>query len=315
MGNRVFVATHRYAKGDPPSRITAIDVRSGRRLWQRSVSRYPVSIAYDSGRILALDESVTAFAFDPRSGRRMWRRKLPNHPSSTSRLSLGSSPVAARGLMHFSVYSGVQSYYMFTLDVSTGATRWVESTSFSDGAPTVAGGRLFHSGSCKDVNARVAATGALVWWWGAGCGAGGGFPVVHDDGVFVTTYANELTRLDAGTGEPRDVWSANTMPVFAGSTGVFGTAGRWRAVDMPTGRTLWERGRTAGLDDILIGGSTVVVADGQGRLDALALETGRRRWRVAVPERAGPEPRIPFLAATGRHLVVVTGRWAFGFGP
>lgn len=315
VGNRVFVASHRYADGDPPSRITALDVRSGKRLWQRSVSRYQASITYDSGRILAKDESVTAFAFDARSGRRLWRRELPNHPTPTSFVRAGSAPVAARGLMHFTAYTGFQRYYMWTLDAKTGATRWIEGTPFSDGTPAIAGGRIFHSGSCKDDNMRVAATGELRWWRGGGCGAGGGFPVVYGDGLFITTYTNELTRLDADTGEERDVWSANTMPVFASNTGIFGTEGRWRAVDMPTGRTLWERGRPQGLDDILIAGSTVVVADGSGRLDALELATGRRRWRVGVPKRAGPEPRIPFLAATGRHLVVVVGRWAFGYGP
>ncbi|MDQ3933840.1 MAG: PQQ-binding-like beta-propeller repeat protein [Actinomycetota bacterium] len=316
VGNRVFVATHRYADGDPPSRITAIDARSGRRLWERSVSRSHASIAYDSGRILALDESITAFAFDPRSGRRLWRRRLPNHPLSTSRLRSGSIPVAARGLVHFSVYSGVQSYYMITLDARTGATRWIESTPFSDGPPTVAGGRVFHSGSCEDANARVAATGELKWWRGAACGAGGGFPVAYRDSVFVSSGAAQRTRLDAETGEARDVWSSHGAPVLAGNTGVFGTPeGSWRAVDMPTGRTLWTRGRALGIDDVLIAGSTVVVADGKGRLDALELATGRRRWRLAVPERAGPEPRVPWLAASGRHVVVVVGRWAFGYGP
>jgi outer membrane protein assembly factor BamB len=315
VGNRVFIATHHYADGDPPSRITAIDARSGRRLWERKVSRYPAWIAYDSGRILAVDDSVTAFAFEARTGRRLWRRELPNHPLDTSSLGGPSPVVAARGRLHFSAYSGSQRYYMFTLDAKTGATLWIEGTPFSSGPPTVAGGRIFHSGSCMDVNARDAATGELKWWDGASCGAGGGFPVSYGDAIFVSSGSEHWTRLHADTGEERDVWNVHGAPVFAGHTGIFGVGTRWRAIDMPSGRTLWERGRTQALDDILVAGSTVLVADGNHRLDAIALDTGRRRWRLAVPKRPGPTPRVPWLAASGRHVVVVAGRWAFGYGP
>ena len=128
-------------------------------------------------------------------------------------------------------------------------------------------------------------------------------PVPRDALLDVVSYQGDAAR--AGTASevvdtaPSRTWAVRLgrgtlgMPAIGDRVGVVATVDRWvYAFDMRTGRTYWRHRADApfGPAGVLAGGGRVYAASegNLGRVVAVDLRTGRRRWTARVGDVAAP---------------------------
>ena len=225
-----------------------------RKLWTAKLGkdakflRVALRPAGDGSRIYAASVDGNVLAFDPESGKRIWRTELD--------IELAGGPGVGEGLVVVATEDGLA----VALDASTGEESWR-----------------------SDVGAESLAV-----------------PAIKGDMVIVQTVDNRIHGLAAYDGSER--WTVeqptpaltvrgSSSPALAGTSAVVGfDNGRLVAIDLDTGDVLWEQllsppqGRTdlERLSDI--DGAIAVVAQDvyaagyQGRLAALAAESGQLLW-------------------------------------
>ena len=108
--------------------------------------------------------------------------------SGKSTYSFEASPLVVDGMMYVSGWDG----WVWCLDARTGAVRWQVAGAFGD--PAVAGGRVF-VGAGGQLQARSAATGALLWSRAGGTSLGS--PTVTGGVVYALGTENGAPRLFA----------------------------------------------------------------------------------------------------------------------
>ncbi len=225
-----------------------------RRLWSARLGkdaeflRVALRPVGDGSRVYAASVDGNVYAFDPESGKRIWRTELD--------LELAAGPGVGEGLVVVAAEDGLA----IALDASTGQERWR-----------------------SDVGAESLAA-----------------PVVKGDIVVAQTVDNRIHGLAAYDGSER--WTVeqptpaltvrgSSSPALAGTSVIVGfDNGRLAAVDLDTGDVLWEQllsppqgrsdlERLADIDGgIAVVGQDVYAAGYQGRLAALAAESGQLLW-------------------------------------
>lgn len=249
---------------DPPAELTRFDASlQVRRAWSADVGkgaerlRLGLVPASDGSVIYAASHDGQVSAWDAERGRRIWRVR--------TRLPLAAGPAVQGGL----VAVGSSKGDLLALDAADGSRLW-----------------------------QVQLTGEVL-----------APPALSGNAVIARTVDGKLTALERDSGRqlwfvqqsvPRLSVRGTGAPVVAGNLVLGGfDNGRVAAYELADGNPAWEalltppagRNEVERLVDISatprVAGDDVYVAGYQGRVAALALESGQALWTRDVPSYAG----------------------------
>ena len=247
-----------------PAELVDIETKiQVKRLWSTKIGdeaeflRVALRPVGDGNRIYAASRDGNVVALDPETGRQAWRTELETE--------LSAGPGVGEGLVVVSAADG----YVIALDVASGAERW-----------------------------RAQVAGEML-----------AQPVVKDEVAIVLTIDNVLRGLSVFDGSerwlieqstPRLTMRGSATPAVVGTTVVAGfDNGRLVAADIDSGTIQWESmlspptgrsdlERLADIDGrITAVGQDVYAAGYQGRIAALASESGQVLWSREISSFEG----------------------------
>lgn len=242
-------------------------------------------------------------SFDPTlKVRKVWSKSVG---SGTENLRLALRPVEHGSTIFAAAHDGT----VLALDAADGSKRWEASTDLPLSSGPATDGELVVAGSSNgDVIALDASTGAYRWSVTVTSEVLAAAAVAPGK-VFVRTVNGKLAALDSNTGEtlwtiqqsmPRLSVRGTSAPVIASNMVICGfDNGRVTAVDISDGGIVWDvlleapSGRTAierlvDVNSIVqIAGGDVYVVGYQGRLGAIALESGQLLWSREMSSYSG----------------------------
>lgn len=273
--------------GAPLGTLWRLSVGAGSAYRRRLVA--PPIVA--GGTVFAMDAYGEVTAVDAARGRRRW--SLDTRPEKDRSGALGGGCAFADGVLY--VVTGMAE--AMAVDPADGSVRWrVSLPAPARGAPTVAGGRLYVPTIENRLLALSAANGERQWTYRAqpvttlvlGLPA----PAVEGEVVVAGFASGELAAIRATDGRVSwsetlasvrgggfsDIAAITALPVidrervFAGGLG-----GIAIAIDLRSGRRLWERDVAVGETPWAAGDALFLVTTG-GELACFGREDGRVRW-------------------------------------
>jgi len=291
-GTRVFV----HSRKDPKELVTAIDLTSGKTVWQQvydapyQKNQYAVRMGKGpnatplvaEARLFTLGATGILNAWDTASGKRLWEQNYTKEVDF-SKLFCGTaaSPVLAHGLVVVQVGSDVHGGRILALDPATGATKWQ--------------------------------------WRGPGPGYAS--PVIITVGAtsqLVTMTNQSIVGLDARTG--RELWTAPfpdewheniVTPTWTGRhLIVSGTRQGTQAYTLSETGGAWQAKQVWKVTDASMYMSTPVAGDGliyglsdkrKGHFVALDESTGAVKWATE-----GREGDFASVLLTPKHVLFLT---------
>lgn len=327
-GGTVYAAT-RDENGEGRAAVYAIELASGRRLWEfRTDISVHGPIAVADGVVYAQSLRSTLYALDARSGTLLWQREPAAAPEPNNQRTYGYYGVtvaAGKVLWTHQDRFGVGSQgVVAALDPKTGATIWqspMAGSTMSDGTPVVADGRVYAGSNTADqMVAYDVADGRRLWTSPARLGNWqDGTPSTDAGRVFVGA-ANGLVARDGATGEV--LWvhrsagpshlrqnATPATPAAVGAVVYMGFPdGRVTALDAASGSVIWNRTLPGRLDfggvhsSPAVSGDTVYVGSNNGSFYALDRASGEIVWEREIGTWVGAGPAISGNA-------VVFGAW------
>ena len=285
--------------------LRAINVRTGRVLWQRRIgSLIAASPAIDPKRNILVTTTMQpgyVYAISLANGKVKWRYFTG---------MAEPSPVIRNGVAYFGTTGG----NVYALDLDRRKPRWV----FHGGvkitsSPALVGNRLYFGDYAGRVFALNARSGGVVWRGSAGTRVYGTVAVSHGR-VFAPSVFSGLSALSARTGRllwriPVGVYLYSSPAVFRGRV-YFGTyAGLVYSADARTGTILWSRpagGAVSGAVQVVDG---VIYAASMGsRITAWSWRGGRELWTF-------PHGRYVPVSGNGSVLLMHGGAAIWGVVP
>ncbi len=299
--------------------------------YRRRITATPV---VGGGRVFAMDSDAVVSAYDQRSGTRLWRTEteLP-HTRSTN---VGGG-IALDG---DTLYAGTGLAALVACNAATGKIRWRQALDWpARAAPTIVADSLYLPTLGEQVIAFAKADGSRRWAY-----QGTTIPTsvlglpspAYADGLLVAGLGSgELVCLRARSGavswsdelasEGRDAvvdFSAiSGLPVIAeGSVYAVGLGGLFVALDLRTGRRLWERDVASEQSPWLAGDWLFVLTPDQ-LLGAVNRNDGSVPWVTQLPlfknakDKEGPIWWIGPVLAGGRLIVAGSSGEAMSVNP
>jgi outer membrane protein assembly factor BamB len=271
MDGKVFVA-------DAEARITAFDLAGGRTLWRTttrpergSSTVLGAGVACDGERVIAATSFAELLALSPETGEILWRRPLPSP-------SRGAMTIAENRAVVLCVEGQVVA-----VDPATGEQAWQyrgpseTTTLLASPAPAADQGLILVGFGNGDIAVLRLDTGRVAW--SEATGAARGRPSIADLASVVGRPA-----IDRGRG------------VITGAGGVT------MAIDMRSGRRIWER-ELAGRESPWIAGDWVFLITAAEELVCLSRGDGRARWVTALPRFRDEDRRRDPIQWTGPILI------------
>jgi outer membrane protein assembly factor BamB len=166
----------------------ALDAKTGKVLWERSLGRLNASSPTYSRHRLYIVNLVPGHIvkLDAKTGKIIWKHSLPGRAES--------SPV----VVGRTVYFGCEDGNLYALSTISGNVRWATQLGGPvKSAPAYYGGRLYVGDYGGDMNAVDAKTGKLIWQTSS---LGQGFGT---SGEFYSTPAVAFGRVYAGNNDDR----------------------------------------------------------------------------------------------------------------
>jgi outer membrane protein assembly factor BamB len=269
------------------------------------------------GRIYASDATAEITALDTATGRTVWRadaRPRRNHGSL-----LGAGIACAGGRVF--VATGLAE--IMALDAATGSEIWRSALPTpTRGAINVADGRVVVLTVEGQVVAYSAETGERQWTYTGPSETttllGAPAPAI-DDGVVLAGFPNgdvAAIRLDTGRavwtegiagirGRPSiaDIAAVRGRPAIDRGRGIVaGAGGVTMAIDMRSGRRLWER-EIPGRESPWMAGEWIFMLSESEEAAALRRADGRVKWVTPLPRFEDEERRRDPITWTGPLLV------------
>jgi outer membrane protein assembly factor BamB len=202
LSGQTLVATYTAIRHhDVTAIVRAINVRTGRQIWQRQFGGSTVSGPSINSATVLVSVDGTLRALDIANGKVRW--------SLAGETVSGFPPVASNG----TVYVLSQVSHVLALDVQTGAQRWARSTFDTIEVPALAlaGGVLYvplfnPETTDPDLIAFDASNGSVRWSQRFGFGAR--YPVVAGDVLYayVAGPQDGLQSVNPKTGEPLSLY-------------------------------------------------------------------------------------------------------------
>ena len=257
------------------------------------------------GLVIAMDAKAAVSAHDIADGTRRWRVALA--PREERDGSWGGGAAYDNGV----VYVATGFAQVIALDLQTGEERWRQSVSGPmRAAPTVVDDRVFVVTHDNQLHALDGAGGELLWTHtgiveSAGL-LGGASPAALDDIVVAPYSSGEVFALRVENGRP--VWSDNLAairrvdavsaladirgrPVIdSGRVYAVSHSGRMVAIDLRTGRRVWEAD-VGSVQQPWVAGDFVFVLTTEGEVVAMTAVDGRIRWVTQIGIFEDPEDR------------------------
>jgi outer membrane protein assembly factor BamB len=316
-------AMQHLAIPDTPQVVWSRDVGKGAGSERRLLS--PPIVA--GGRVFTMDVASRVTALDPAAGEVLWTAELLLKEEDDSAIGGGLAFDEGR------VFVTTGFAYVFALDAASGEVLWSQTVPGPMRAPpTVADGRVFVVTIDNQLHALDAGDGSTLWTHSgiveiAGL-LGGASPAVGKGIVVVPYSSGEIYGLRVANG--RMLWSENLSPVrradmvsvltdIRGLPVIDGTrvyaishGGRMMAVDLRSGRRIWDR-TIGGVHSPWVAGDYIYVLTTGSALVCLTRADGRIRWVVTlrryedVKERedpifwSGPVLAGDRLIVTGSH--------------
>jgi outer membrane protein assembly factor BamB len=299
-GGRIFV----HSRRDPEELVTAIDLATGKVLWQQkyatpfnknqyatSMSKGPHATPLVVGdRVFTLGGMAVLSAWNAQTGALAWRKDY-SASVDTSKLFTGTaaSPLADGGSVIVQVGSDVKGGRVIALDPQTGAERWTwtgKGPGYASPLVLTAGGvrqiATMTNGSIEGIDAK---TGASLW------------SVPFPD----EWHENIVTP----------VWTGTHLIVSSSRAGTHAytlreTSGKWKAAEAWTNPEVGMYMSTPVLADGMLYGLS---SRKKGQVVAVDAVTGALKW--ATEGRAADQaailltPAHVLLLTTGGELVLV----------
>jgi outer membrane protein assembly factor BamB len=282
--------------------------------YRRKIMAQPVAA---DGIVYVMDSDAVVSAFDIAGGGRIWRfdTTLPDDDST----NVGGGLAVDQGVVY--AVNGVAE--VVALDAATGNMRWRNTIGApTRSAPTVVEGRLFVTTIEDKLLALAAEDGRQLWTHQAPNATTSilGRPApAYASGLVVGGFGSgELATMRAETGNV--VWTETLaaslrsgsladfsairgLPVIGdGRVYAISMGGLLIAVDLPTGRRLWER-QVAGEDSLWAAGSWLFVVSLDQKIAAVSRDDGRVAWVTELPRYENPEKQKNAITWFGPLLV------------
>ena len=263
--------------------------------YRRKITATPVISA---GTVFTMDSDGEVSAFDAASGQRRWDAEMRPKRNRSTNVGGGLAVVGA------TLYATTGLGEALALDAGTGKIQWrAPLDSPARSAPTVADGRLFvPTLDERLVCLNVADGGKRLWNYQAtsvATTALGEPAPAYSDGLVVAGFGSGdlvALRADSGTlawsdslasargrNSLADLSAIRGMPVIMDNTVyVVGLGGLLVAIDLRSGRRLWER-EAIGQNTPWIAGDWLFVVTIDQVLACLNRTDGRVRWLSQLP--------------------------------
>ncbi len=287
------------------------------------------------GMVFTMDSDGEVSAFALSNGARQWRFDTKNEDADSR--NIGGGLAVDKGTVY--AVNGIGD--LVALDAAKGAVRWRKTLDApARSSPTVAEGRLFLT-MIDDRLLGLSADDGTTLWTHRGLGGGTamlGQPApAYASGLVVAGFGSgQITAMRADTGNA--VWSDGLgssrlhsaltdftairgAPVISGGlVYAIGMGGLAVAIDLPTGRRVWER-QITGEDTPCVAGDWVFLVSVEQEMVALNARDGRIAWVTPLPRWGNEEKRKdPFtwygpILAGDRLVVTGTSEEALSVSP
>lgn len=254
LGASPVVADNKLFVVDVNAVIHAFAADSGASLWEAALTetkdnrqaRFGGGVSYDNGKLFATDGLGDVVALDAADGKVLWRVR-PGGP-------LRGAPTVA----YDSIYVVSQDNQLFAISQADGKVQWTQSGSlesqgvFGVAAPAVSRGTIVSGFSSGELNAYRFENGRTLWQETL-------------SRTSISTSVSSLADIDAAPVIDQNL-------VYA-----VGQGGRMVALELTTGRRLWEQ-NLAGISTPWVAGEWVFVLADDARLYCLSRANGKVRW-------------------------------------
>jgi outer membrane protein assembly factor BamB len=314
-------AMHHLAIGDVPSELWSASIGDG------SDDDAPIlsGPVVAEGLVFSMDSDAEVTARRADNGNLVWRTDIEPPEEDDGNWGGGVSYDLGR------IYAGTGFAQVVALDAQTGAELWRTPVSGPmRSAPTAFGGKVYAITKDNQLFALDAELGTVDWTHTgieetAGL-VGSASPAVDGDIVIVPYSSGEIFALRAENG--RQLWSDNLAAirradavsaladirgrpvVDRGRVYAISHSGRMVAIDLASGRRLWEA-ELGGVNQPWIAGRFLYVVTTEGNVVALVAENGLVRWVTPLGRYEDPEDREGLLRWSGPVLasdrLIVTG--------
>jgi outer membrane protein assembly factor BamB len=300
--------------------------------YRRKILAQPVTA---DGMVYVMDSDAVVSAFDIASGGRAWRFDTKQEDDDST--NVGGGLALDQGTLY--AVNGLAE--LVALDAAKGSVHWrVGIGAPTRSAPTVVEGRIFVTTIEDKLLALATEDGRQLWAHQAANATTSvlGRPApAYASGLVVAGFGSgELATMRAETGNV--VWTDNlAASVRSGSLADFSAirglpavgdgrvyaismGGLMVAVDLPTGRRLWER-EVAGEDSPWAAGPWLFVVSLDQKIAAVNRDDGRVAWVTELPRWENPEKERDAITWFGpllvgdRLVVAGTNREALAVSP
>lgn len=281
---------------DSDGQVSAFDLASGSRRWRTDTeaddsrsSNIGGGIAIQGGKIYATTGRGDALSLEAETGKILWRKNIG--------VPARSGPTLANDRMHFTTLDD----QLLALSLPTGERVWgytaasTNTTVLTDAAPAVSDGLVVAGFGSGDLVAVRADSGVLAW--------------------------SDTLASSRGRNSSVDLSAIRGLPVIdQGRIYAVGVGGLILALDVRSGRRLWEREVGGGQTPWIAGDWLFVQTTGQA-LAAINAGDGRVRWLQDLPRWDNPaKQRDPIfwsgpLMANGKLLLAGTSSIAVSIDP
>lgn len=303
-GGRVIVAA---AEAEP--NVRALSVATGQLVWGPIVLGGTVMIAYDQGRVFALNGTGVLTALDVTNGHSVWSVSLQGQGF------FWSPPVATNGIVYVNGL-GVGGT-TFAVAESNGEVLWTANTfDGSDGTVAVYDGVVYEAEACDQLSAFDATTGVLQWFDSGNCtGGGGAAPAVYWGLIWERDWVSGDVIINS-TGKSAGSFAANFVPAFSDGRVFYTSSGTLTAVDIQTNTLKWSfagDGTICTSAAVAGDGGQVFVGAQSGSVYELDATTGAQRSVGDAGTSVTCSSETQSMAIAEGHLFVPAGSTLIAF--
>lgn len=297
---------------DPSGRVQALDLDSGRTLWQRDTDvRLSASPAAAEANLIVGTLDGLVLALNPDNGEERWRAKVSSEVITAAAIS--------RGLVVVRANDG----RVFAFSATDGERRWVYDrgipslTLRGNSVPAIADGRVYIGYDGGQIVALNLETGVQVWEQIVAVGEGrteldrmvdvDGAIAVDGSQIFAASFRGQAVAIDGASARPmwnREISTYAGLTLVAGQLITVDDQGTVWALDRQSGSAMWKQDALAHrwLSAPAVQSGFALVGDLEGYVHWLSLADGSLAARAQV----GDDPVLgtPVVSADGVAVVV-----------